>query len=57
LREGQSATVMPSIVVNAALLTCIARRAHGAEQVTRSTDAIASLPGSAEEIVVVHAAL
>jgi len=57
LREGQSATVMPSVVVNAALLTCIARRADGAEQVTLSTDAIASLPGSADEIVVVHAAL
>jgi len=52
-----SATVMRSIIVDAARVAQTDRRGGGAAQVTLSTDMIASLPDAAGEILGVHAAL
>ena len=52
-----SATVMRSIIVDAARVAQTDRRGGGADQVTLSTDMIASLPDPADEILDVHIAL
>lgn len=52
-----SATVMRSIIVDAARVAQTERRGGGADPVTLSTDMIASLPDPAGEILDVHAAL
>ena len=52
-----SATVMRSIIVDAARVARTDRRGGDAEQVTLSTDVIEALPGPADEILDVHAAL
>lgn len=52
-----SATVMRSIIVDAARLASTDRRGGDAEQVTMTTDLIESLPNPAGEILDVHAAL
>ncbi len=52
-----SATVMRSIIVDAARVAQTDRRGGDAEQVTLTTDVIASLPDPADEILDVHAAL
>jgi RNA polymerase sigma factor (TIGR02999 family) len=52
-----SATVMRSIIVDAARVAQTDRRGGDAEQVTLTTDVIASLPDPADEILDVHNAL
>jgi len=52
-----SATVMRSIIVDAARVAQTDRRGGGAEQVTLDTDLIESLPSPADQILDVHAAL
>ena len=52
-----SATVMRSVIVDAARVARTDRRGGGAEQVTLNTDLIESLPSPADEILDVHAAL
>ena len=52
-----SATVMRSIIVDAARVARTDRRGGDAEQVTLDTEAIESLPDPADEILDVHAAL
>jgi RNA polymerase sigma factor (TIGR02999 family) len=52
-----SATVMRSIIVDAARAAQTDRRGGDAEQVTLDTDLIESIPASANEILDVHAAL
>ncbi|MBK1616397.1 hypothetical protein CKO44_23415 [Rubrivivax gelatinosus] len=54
---GYCATVMRSIIVDAARVAQTDRRGGGADQVTLSTDMKASLPDPADEILEVHAAL
>ena len=51
------ATVMRSIIVDAARVAQTDRRGGDAEQVTLTTDAIATLPDPADEILDVHTAL
>ena len=52
-----SATVMRSIIVDAARAAHTDRRGGDAEQVTLTTDVIEALPSPADEILDVHAAL
>jgi len=52
-----SATVMRSIIVDAARVAQTERRGGGAQAVTLTTEMMASLPDAAEEILDVHAAL
>jgi len=52
-----SATVMRSIIVDAARVAQTDRRGGDAEQVTLTTGVMASLPDPADEILDVHAAL
>ncbi|MDQ2927468.1 MAG: ECF-type sigma factor [Pseudomonadota bacterium] len=52
-----SATVMRSIIVDAARVAQTDRRGGDAEQIALTTDMIASLPEPADEILDVHAAL
>jgi RNA polymerase sigma factor (TIGR02999 family) len=52
-----AATVMRSIIVDAARVAQTDRRGGGADQVTLSTDMIVSLPDPADEILGVHGAL
>jgi RNA polymerase sigma factor (TIGR02999 family) len=52
-----SATVMRSIIVDAARVALTDRRGGDAKQVTLSTDMIEALPNPADEILDVHAAL
>ncbi len=52
-----SATVMRSIIVDAARVAQTAQRGGDAEQVPLTTDVIASVPDPAHEILDVHAAL
>ena len=52
-----SATVMRSIIVDAARVAQTDRRGGGVDPVTLSTELIASLPDPADEILDVHAAL
>ena len=52
-----SATVMRSIIVDAARVARSDRRGGDAEQVTLSTDMIGSLPAPEDDILDVHAAL
>ena len=52
-----SATVMRSIIIDAARAARSERRGGDADQVTLTTDVIASLPDPADEILDVHTAL
>jgi RNA polymerase sigma factor (TIGR02999 family) len=52
-----SATVMRSIIVDAARLAKTDRRGGGAEQVTLDSELIGALPAASDEILDIHAAL